>query len=94
MTGVQTCALPISNKCAVISEAELHQLLQQDSVYYMLQVYFTEDTEKQTTVPHIIGMVLDTYDAVFDEPKGLPPHRKYDHTIPLLPGATHVRLRP
>jgi hypothetical protein len=39
-------------------------------------------------------MVLDVYVSVFDEPKGLPPHRKYDHTIPLLPGASPVNLRP
>ena len=72
----------------------MHQMLQQDSVYHLLQFYFTHDTETQATVPHIIGMVLDTFAAVFEEPKGLPPHRQYDHTIPLLPGSTPVNLRP
>lgn len=38
-------------------------------------------------------MVLHTYDEVFQEPKGLPPHRKFDHNIPLLPGAAPVNLR-
>jgi hypothetical protein len=83
-----------TTQCAVISVEELHALYQQDSVYYLVQLYFNEDTNNQITVPHVIGMVLETYATVFEEPKGLPPHRKYDHKIPLLPGASPVNLRP
>lgn len=83
-----------TSQCAVISEAKLQQLHEQDSVYHLLQVFFTTDAKTQKTVPHIIGMVLDAHSQVFDEPKGLPPHRKYDHTIPLMPGASPVNLRP
>jgi hypothetical protein len=83
-----------TTKCDEISWAELQLLHQQDSIYHLVHVYFTEDESTQKTVPHIVGMVLDTYKHVFDEPTGLPPHRKYDHTIPLLPGASPVNLRP
>jgi hypothetical protein len=31
---------------------------------------------------------------VFSEPKELPPHREYDHTIPLLPDVAPVNSRP
>jgi hypothetical protein len=38
--------------------------------------------------------VLDKFQDVFDMPKALPPHKEYDHTIPLLPGSTLVNSRP
>lgn len=31
---------------------------------------------------------------MFQEPQGLPPVREYDHTIPLIPGAQPVNVRP
>lgn len=38
--------------------------------------------------------ILDKYKHIFVAPTGLPPRRPYDHTIPLIPGATPVSLRP
>ncbi|GKC50171.1 putative mitochondrial protein [Tanacetum coccineum] len=32
--------------------------------------------------------------AIFDEPKGLPPNRSHDHTIPLTPNAPPINIRP
>jgi hypothetical protein len=60
----------------------------------MVQVYFTAEEETKKTVPKIVAMVIDTYEEIFERPTGLPPHRKYDHTIPLMPGASPVNLRP
>jgi hypothetical protein len=68
-------------------------MYQQDSIYYVLHLHFTEDKQQQTFIPYIIGMVLDTFVDVFSEPRGLPPYKKYDHTIPLLHGASPVNLR-
>jgi hypothetical protein len=94
----KTCCLqgitPNTKTCETVSVEELHRLQQQNSVHYMVQLYFAEDTEKQATVPRLVAMVLETYESVFEEPKGLPPHRRYDHTIPLMPGASPVNLRP
>lgn len=94
----KTCCLqgitPNTKTCDTVSVEELHRWQQQNSVHYMVQLYFAEDTEKQTTVPRLVAMVLETYESVFEEPKGLPPHRRYDHTIPLMPGASPVNLRP
>ena len=39
-------------------------------------------------------LLLEKYASVFEAPSGLPPRRQYDHTIPLVPGATPVSLRP
>ena len=41
---------------------------------------------EQTELPVEIKEILNTYATVFEAPSGLPPRRKYDHTIPLIPG--------
>lgn len=46
----------------------------------------TESTEVQS--------LLTEFSDVFQKPTQLPPPRQYDHTIPLLPGATPVNSRP
>ncbi|XP_071680601.1 uncharacterized protein [Lolium perenne] len=83
-----------TKQCEHISFPELQGLHQQNSVQYLVQLYFTSEAQSPNTVPHIVAMVLDTYAEIFEEPKGLPPHRKYDHTIPLMPGASPVNLHP
>jgi hypothetical protein len=44
--------------------------------------------------PPIIQQVLLEFEDVFAEPSVLPPHRQYDHTFPLLPGANPVNAKP
>jgi len=41
-----------------------------------------------------IQNLLDQFSEVFDTPAGLPPRRRYDHHIPLIPGARPVSMRP
>lgn len=41
-----------------------------------------------------IEKVLANFEDVFEEPKMLPPTRDCDHTIPLVPGAKPVNVRP
>ena len=41
-----------------------------------------------------IHQLLHQYQDVFQEPQQLPPHRFYDHHIPLIPGSTPVNSRP
>jgi hypothetical protein len=47
-----------------------------------------------TSVPPEIEIVLQQYDDVFGEPTELPPHRTYDHSIPLTADAHPFNLRP
>jgi hypothetical protein len=37
---------------------------------------------------------LIEFEILFEEPSELPPQRQFDHSIPLLPGAKPVNLRP
>jgi hypothetical protein len=38
--------------------------------------------------------VLAEFKDVFAEPSSLPPHREYDHNVPLVPGAIPVNAKP
>jgi hypothetical protein len=38
--------------------------------------------------------LLDQFGSIFEEPRGLPPARPYDHRIHLLPGMASVAVRP
>ncbi|XP_072058202.1 uncharacterized protein [Arachis hypogaea] len=40
-----------------------------------------------------LTVLLHTYGTVFAQPKGLPPQRAYDHSIPLTKGAEPVKVR-
>lgn len=52
------------------------------------------ETENSEPLPAAGTQLLDEFAHIFDEPKGLPPSRIFDHAIPLLPGAKPVNLRP
>jgi len=52
------------------------------------------DTAELPNSPGPISPILQEYGDVFQEPKGLPPNRSYDHSIPLQPGVQAVSVRP
>lgn len=41
-----------------------------------------------------MAAILEDYRDIFQEPKGLPPHRAHDHAITLQEGAQQVSVRP
>ncbi|GJU67579.1 hypothetical protein Tco_1253838 [Tanacetum coccineum] len=49
---------------------------------------------KNTQSKPQIQTLLKEFTIVFTEPKGLPPNRSHDHTIPLAPNATPINIRP
>jgi hypothetical protein len=54
-------------------------------------------SECVTTAPAVspkVQQILDRFALVFAAPTGLPPRRRYDHHIPLVPGARPVSVRP
>lgn len=44
-------------------------------------------------IPVEVQALLDDFQPVFEEPIGLPPHRSWDHAIPILPRAKLVNIR-
>jgi len=52
------------------------------------------DTPNIATTNPKIQHILDDFAVVFHDPQTLPHARSYDHSIPLVPGAHPVNVRP
>jgi hypothetical protein len=52
-----------------------------------------ESEECTTQLPEEVEQILKQFQAVFEEPVGLPPRRLCDHSIPLIPGAQPVNKK-
>ena len=52
------------------------------------------DPERINHTRLLVQALLDKYAVVFSPPTGLPPRRQFDHSIPLIPGAQLVSIRP
>ena len=79
----------------VISGATLFILLGQNECGFIGQLKNNPPDSKSTTnVPTEISPLLETCKPVFEEPKGLPPIRPHDHSIPLKPNATPFSIKP
>lgn len=51
----------------------------------------SDDCEK---VPLLAQELIQEFQSIFQEPKKLPPHRDFDHGIPLVPNARPVTTKP
>ncbi|RLN36021.1 polyprotein [Panicum miliaceum] len=60
----------------------------------MVQLCPVEEEGVEQHIPDSMQVLLHKYAKLFDEPQGLPPHRPFDHAIPLMSGARPVNLRP
>jgi hypothetical protein len=74
-------------------------VLQGDSVAYwthaLIELNMVSEADKTVpVVPPGVQLLLDQFASVFAPPVGLPPHRRYDHHIPLVAGARPVSVRP
>jgi hypothetical protein len=52
------------------------------------------DADSGDSVPVQVQQLLEEYQDVFATPRGLPPNRQYDHSIPTLPDAVPINSRP
>lgn len=64
--------------------------LASDSVHHDHVFSIAEKEE----IPQVVQQLISKYDSLFQEPTQLPPERSCDHSIPLLPGAQPVNVRP
>ncbi|XP_073360723.1 uncharacterized protein [Aegilops tauschii subsp. strangulata] len=80
-------------------EDKMITLLGQDAAPQMfamveLSALLATKNPSLTDVPPEVQEILQRFAPVFEAPTGLPPRRKYDHTIPLVPRAQPVYNRP
>lgn len=83
--------------CKALSAPQLQRLVSTDAVQHIVHICALEEepsTEQETPIPSAITEVLAQFSTLFQEASGLPPSRPFDHTIPLIPGAQPVNLRP
>lgn len=52
------------------------------------------ETDDSQSISPAMQSLLSEFDSIFAPPSGYPPARHCDHTIPLLPGASPVNVRP
>jgi len=89
--GQRWIALQHGNELVV-----LHGEEGSSTIHAMMELHITQEsngTESTVLTPEIQNL-LDQFSEVFDTPAGLPPRRRYDHHIPLIPGARPVSMRP
>jgi hypothetical protein len=92
LRGVQ----PQLEQCSAVSAQNLKSLIKKGEVYQILELYnIGENTVSISEhIPAAIQQVVQEYNKLFEEPHSLPPQRKFDHQIPLIPGTTPVNCRP
>lgn len=79
--------------CPPISTDQCLGMARNGSLMYLIQLNSMFQTES-AEIPDSVRKILDQFKSVFEEPKGLPPKRICDHSIPLILGAKPVNLRP
>lgn len=90
LKGVQSSV----QQCYQLSSAQLYALLDCNDVHQVIQLCAVEIPEGEGQIPPAISTLLQEFSHLFTTPSGLPPERAFDHTIPLIPGAQPVNLRP
>ena len=70
------------------------------SLFHISMLAILESSSSQTPsapTPEVAmaqRSILDQFTLVFATPKGLPPSREFDHSIPLLPDTTPINVHP
>lgn len=76
--------------CPRVSAKELKKLVQQDTMAQLVQLSMTGEVTPTMKIPAQIQAVIDTNAELFKEPTKLPPHKSFDHQIPLIHDAVPV----
>jgi hypothetical protein len=73
----------------------LHGDQQQFITHALVELQLLQEAvPRKQVLPAEIQELLDQFASVFAAPSGLPPRRRYDHHIPLVPGAPPMSLQP
>jgi hypothetical protein len=89
------------HKWLIVSQDQTQQFLQGEltalptgSVLQVSAVVGSDTVRAAESHPLEVAALLTELKTVFDPPAGYPPARDCDHTIPLIPGASPVNVRP
>ena len=81
--------------CTGITSKHLQGLLNTGAVEQVIQLnHIVEAPDTDQFIPPAVQEILAKHKQVFTEPDKLPPHRSFDHQIPLLPGAKPINVKP
>lgn len=87
----------ITPKLKMVKSSSLQKSTRDNVQLFIIRVSSLEEIEEKQLgqKPLEVQQVLQDYEAVFQEPKGLPPFREYfNHHIPLKEGADPINSRP
>lgn len=90
LTGVQ----PKLTQCFPITCHQLQAMCADNAVQYMVQLCLLDGEASISPPPACVEAVIAQFAHLFEEPKGLPPSRPFDHSIPLIPVAQPINLWP
>lgn len=90
LVGIQ----PAFDQCKMVDSRQVKRWVQSNVVLTMVQLSTISHSQEDQDIPAGIQKIIQQYAELFDEPQGLPPHRTFDHSIPLMPGSRPVNLRP
>jgi hypothetical protein len=83
-----------TNTCSKLKVGKLQGLLKKGGISQLVQLSFQQKAKPQQVTPPEISELVEQYDHLFQEPKGLPPQRQWDHNITLMPGVQLVNIKP
>jgi hypothetical protein len=84
---------PHTTTCCPITSDQLEGMAKCGSILCLVQLASVLQTTTDP-IPASVQQIIQEFSSVFEEPKGLPPKRACDHSIPLIPDAKPVNLRP
>lgn len=85
---------PDPASCSLINGKQFETLQRGDDVWCILQLYTVDPEEPTDDWPKEVQELISKFQELFEDPKGLPPRRPYDHSISFIPGVQPFRLRP
>lgn len=82
------------DQCKPVTAKQLKGLAKSGAIAQLVQLCSLEEAKLDQQIPPKIQQVLESYKNRFQELDTLPPHRQFDHGIPLMPGTKPVNLKP
>lgn len=85
---------PDDEKVSSVDTKVTAKLISKGQCNFVAQIFLLKMDEKKEVVPQEVELLLDQFEEKFQEPKGLPLSRDYDHAIQLFPGTKPINLSP